>query len=266
MELQLSPEQINDFIKEGFIRIDNAFPASMAAEVRTILWRETGFDPDDPSSWKQPVVRLGYYTQEPFVAAANTPLLLKAFDQLLGVGNWIPCMNMGSMVLRFPSAEIPNDTGWHVEASFPGEDPNDFLNWRVNVFSKGRGLLMLFLFSDVGDQDAPTRIRVGSHKDVAGVLKPYGETGLSFMELAGLIPQMPERKEVLATGKAGTVYLCHPFLVHAAQAHTGTIPRFMAQPPLLLRKGLVLEDEDNGHEYSPVEIAIREGSDWVHPK
>lgn len=41
-----------------------------------------------------------------------------------------------------------------------------------------------------------------------------------------------ERPEALATGEAGTVYLCHPFLVQAAQRHQGTTPRFMAQPPL----------------------------------
>jgi hypothetical protein len=118
---------------------------------------------------------------------------------------------------------------------------------------------MLFLFSDVGEKDAPTRIRVGSHKDVAGVLKPYGEKGLSFFELAGMLDQLPQRDTVLATGNAGTVYLCHPFLVHAAQPHHGNTPRFMAQPPLLMRKELVLESEDNSHVYTPLEIAIREG-------
>jgi hypothetical protein len=35
--------------------------------------------------------------------------------------------------------------------------------------------------------------------------------------------------EALATGEAGTVYLCHPFLVYAAQRHEGT-PRFLANP------------------------------------
>jgi hypothetical protein len=259
MQHKLSAEQISDFIADGFIRIDQAFPASIAAEVRTILWRETGLDPDDPSTWKQAVIRLGYYTQEPFVAAANTPLLLNAFDQLLGVGNWIPCRNMGSMVLRFPSPEIPNDTGWHVDTSFAGEDASDFMSYRSNVYSRGRGLLMLFLFSDVGELDAPTRIRTGSHKDVAKLLKPYGESGLSFMEIAGKLDQLPKRKEVLATGKAGTVYLCHPFLVHAGQPHYGKTPRFLAQPPLLTRKELVLESENNSHVYTPVDIAIREG-------
>ncbi|MDF3856529.1 phytanoyl-CoA dioxygenase, partial [Paracoccus pantotrophus] len=58
--------------------------------------------------------------------------------------------------------------------------------------------------------------------------------------------------EVLATGAAGTVYLCHPFLVHAAQPHRGTRPRFMAQPPLL-PKG----EFDPALPPSPVQIAIR---------
>jgi hypothetical protein len=43
---------------------------------------------------------------------------------------------------------------------------------------------MLFLFSDVTELDAPTRIAVGSHLEVAKGLEPYGEDGLSVMELA----------------------------------------------------------------------------------
>ncbi len=34
MQHKLSAEQINEFIADGFIRIDEAFPASMAADVR----------------------------------------------------------------------------------------------------------------------------------------------------------------------------------------------------------------------------------------
>ena len=50
----------------------------------------------------------------------------------------------------------------------------------------------------------------------------------------------------------GTVYLCHPFLVHAAQPHRGTEPRFMAQPPLLPPG-----EFDPALPPSPVQIAIR---------
>jgi hypothetical protein len=37
---------------------------------------------------------------------------------------------------------------------------------------------MLFLFADVDREDAPTRIRVGSHLDMARYLAPAGEAGI----------------------------------------------------------------------------------------
>jgi hypothetical protein len=63
-------------------------------------------------------------------------------------------------------------------------------------------------------------------------------------------------REIAASGDAGTVYLCHPFLVHAAQPHRGTRPRFMAQPPLFPAQPLSLDRADGA--YSAVELAIRE--------
>ena len=35
---------------------------------------------------------------------------------------------------------------------------NDYSTWRINIHSRDRELLMLFLFSDVDEQNAPTRI------------------------------------------------------------------------------------------------------------
>lgn len=115
---------------------------------------------------------------------------------------------------------------------------------------------MLFLFSEVGEADAPTRIRVGSHLDIARRLAPAGDAGLSLRELAANgFAETAHLPEVLATGSPGTVYLCHPFLVHAAQPHHGIRPRFMAQPALLPREPLRLDRTDGN--YSPVETAIR---------
>jgi hypothetical protein len=80
----LSAAQINQLVQDGFLKIDDAFPRELADEARAILWRDTGCDPDDPTTWTRPVIRLGTYTQEPFVKAANTPVLNTAFDQLVG--------------------------------------------------------------------------------------------------------------------------------------------------------------------------------------
>ena len=143
--------------------------------------------------------------------------------------------------------------GWHAEASFAGDDGS----WRLNVKSQGRALLMLFLFSEVGDDDAPTRIRVGSHFDVPRLLESAGDAGLSYLELAERLDMTADRPLALATGEPGTVYLCHPFLIHAAQPHHGSRPRFMAQPPLYAAQPFELHRDDGS--YSPVEIAIRVG-------
>lgn len=250
----LKDDQKQEFIRRGFLRVDNAFPAALAAEAREILWSATGCDKNDPFTWTRPVIRLGMFSQPPFVEAANTPLLHTLFNELVGYNKWIPCKSMGTFPVRFPSQDDPGDTGWHVDASFPGSDPANYFEWRINWKSKGRALLMLFLFSDVGELDAPTRILVGSHRDVADLLKPAGDEGLSFMEVAERLKSLPQKEEVLATGKAGTVYLCHPFIAHAAQPHRGKAPRFLAQPPLLLKEELVLQRADG--RYSPLEESI----------
>lgn len=222
---------VEAFQRDGFLRIDGAFPRELAAAGREILWKDTGCDPHDPATWMRPVVRLGMYGQAPFREAANTPALHAAFDALVGKGRWRPPRALGTFPVRFPGAD-PGDTGWHVDASFPGEDASDYMSWRINARSRGRALLMLFLFSDVGERDAPTRIAVGSHLEVARILQPRGEEGMSFTELAAALPRDWPRV-ALAIGTAGTVYLCHSLLVHAAQPHRGAEPRFMAQPPLL---------------------------------
>lgn len=116
---------------------------------------------------------------------------------------------------------------------------------------------MLFLFSDIGPKDAPTRILVGSHLDVPSLLAPYGEDGLSFIELAQKLSTTLDRGVEYATGNAGTVYLCHPFLIHAAQDNKEGLPRFLAQPPLQPAEPISLNRQDE--MYSPVEIAIRSG-------
>ena len=259
--LALTGAQLDRFVQDGFLKLENAFSSQIAEEARAILWLDSGFDPDQPAAWTKPVVWLGDHAQEPFRNAINTDVLHAAFDKLVGVGRWIPRTSLGSFPIRFPHSSEPGGTGWHVDASFPPDGTTEsYLEWRINLRSMGRALLMLFLFSDVGENDAPTRIRVGSHLRIPRLLQPAGEAGISALELGPAAERATHQmREVTATGKAGTVYLCHPFLVHAAQAHRGTTPRFMAQPPLHPRLPLELERGDG--DYSLIEKAILLGLD-----
>ena len=109
-----------------------------------------------------------------------------------------------------------------------------------------RGLLALFLFSDVGPEDAPTRLILGSHLYVPPVLAQAGETGMASGDVAAkLRPSVLCRRSAEATGRAGDVYLCHPFIVHTATwPHRGTAPRMMAQPGVEVLDGFTLDGSD----------------------
>jgi hypothetical protein len=248
---------VDEFVERGFVRLRGAFPRSVADRCRAILWRATGCDEHDRSTWTQPVVRVPYRADAPFVDAINAPALHVAFDTLVGADRWWPRRDVGTFAVRFPHPDEPGDDGWHIDASFPppGADvtDTDYLHWRINTRSDGKVLLLLLLFSDTGEDDAPTRLRVGSHRSIAARLPAFGDAGTDVFQLMPL----PEGDVVTATGDAGDVYLCHPFLVHAAQANRGGRPRFLAQPPLHGR-GVLDPGGDLGSR-SAVERAIRFG-------
>ncbi|MBK5222626.1 MAG: phytanoyl-CoA dioxygenase family protein [Acidimicrobiia bacterium] len=229
---------VENFVRDGFVAIRGAVPSTIVEECRQEIddgLRARGADPEDPSTWTSPVVRLACPWTDAFARAGTQPVLWSVYDQLLGPGRWRRLRGVGgSIPVRFPHPDDPGDAGWHFDGSF---DVGGEL--RVNYSSRGRGLLCLFLFTDVTDDDAPSEIKVGSHMDIPRLLVPFGETGTSFQTI-----QFPEstldRPSAWATGSAGDVFVCHPFLVHSATwPHRGTSPRAIAQPGVSM-----LEDFD----------------------
>lgn len=242
---------VDQFICDGFVKISGAFDRELGLRCQQQLWAATGLDPADPAGWTESLVRVTAMATPEFTASANTDILTAAFDALVGPGDWRPRLGMGTFPLRFPSAEAPREAGWHVEASFHGTDGP-----RLSLRSRGRALLMLFLYSDVGPDDAPTAIRVGSHLAVPKVLARYGSDGAPWMSVCEQVVPATENCDVVsATGRIGDVYLCHPFVVHTGCAHRGTVPRFMAQPPLEPTGELDLDAEYP----SPVTRAVLNG-------
>ena len=226
----LTDGQVAAYHRDGFVRLEAAFSSSVAARCVDAMWDELPEDRDDPSTWTRPVARLMGHRDPAFVEAATSPRWVAAIGQVAPEGDPTPWMG-GTCAIRFPIDGDPGDDGWHIDASFPGEG-----GWWVNVHSRDRALLMLVLYTEVGEDDAPTRIRVGSHLDIPAVLAPFGDDGVFGMEVP--IPESAlERPIALATGHPGDVYLCHPFLVHAAQRNRGTTVRFVSQPGVPWKPG-----------------------------
>ena len=251
----LSGDEVLEFVANGYVRLRSAFDRELAAACVSELWSQLDGDPDDASTWSAPVQRILGSGSPVLVEAINSPRLVGAIDDVVGVGLWqARTSGYGTFPVRFPSTADPGDTGWHIDGSF-GDPP-----WyRVNFVSRGRALLLLMLFTDVGLGDAPTRIKVGSHLDVARALAATALEGVSF-DVSTQAPDALRRPTVHAMGSAGDVFLCHPFLVHAATwPHTGTTPRFIGQPCIHHLEGEWL----GGYDYtdfsaaSPVKDAVR---------
>ncbi|HEY6428636.1 MAG TPA: hypothetical protein VIX84_15545, partial [Acidimicrobiales bacterium] len=162
----LRQSDLDRFIGEGYIVVRSAFPTELAEECRRSTAQQLDIDLTSPNTWRQAVIR-GVPTGDCFKRAANAPGLLDAINQLVNPDPWQVRPNLGAFVVRFPSKNDPGDAGWHIDSSFqPPSDPRWFVNYR----SKGRALLLLCLLSDVGMDDAPSRVVSGSHLAMARLL------------------------------------------------------------------------------------------------
>ncbi len=243
---------VDAFIGDGYVVIRGAFGADTAAGCRAVIWdalARQGIRVDDPATWP-PLVEFEGLAGGPFTAAGTSPALVGACDELIGSGRWTsPVECGGAVVVRFPSEDRAN-AGYHIEGSYDG--PGGY--W-VNVHSKARGLLALLLFSDVGPDDAPTRLMRGSHLVVPQFLAPHGEAG-ACADAVFWRPSALCLPVAHATGKAGDIYLCHPFIVHTATwPHRGSGPRMIAQPAVHVQDGFAID----GSDPSPVARAIVAG-------
>ncbi len=247
--------EVEQFERDGYVAVRGAVAPDVVAACRDAIWEALARQgvTRDPGTWNRPVVRVPCPEGGPFEAAGTSPALWSAYDTLLGPGRWAPRRGVGGSVpVRFPSEEFPGDVGWHIEGSYAvgGE-------YWANVRSRARGLLALFLFSDVGEDDAPTRMAIGSHLAMPRILAAAGEDGMSGDEsMSQVRPSVLCRTVVHATGRAGDVFLCHPFIVHTATwPHRGATPRMMAQPAVYVADGFAID----GSDPSPVARAIVAG-------
>ncbi|OHU05771.1 MULTISPECIES: mitomycin antibiotics/polyketide fumonisin biosynthesis protein [Mycobacterium] len=222
---------VDAFKRDGFVKIEQAVPPEIADAARDLLWRQIGLSPQDPASWTKPVMWAADLTGAgPFGQLARSVRLGEALDQLCGTGAWQPRGSLGNIPVRFPVDPPADDRGWHIDANTPLPGGQ----WAVS--GRPHTVLVLTLLSAVGPDDAPTRLRVGSHRDVAGVLGPEP---LDFIEAGALVDEASRDRPVAhATGRPGDMYVVHPFTAHAADVHRGSTPRFMAQGPVVLAENL----------------------------
>jgi hypothetical protein len=224
------------FARDGFLKVEQPEARPLADAARAVLWQQIGLSPDDPDAWSEPVKWAADLTGAgPFGRLVNSRKLADTLDALCGAVGWVPRGALGNIPVRFPVRPPHDDRGWHIDLNTPTPDGS----WRLS--GRPHTLLVLTLLSEVGRDDAPTRIRVGSHRDVAAVLT---EEAVAFEDSGPLIDEASAGRPVAyATGRPGDRYVVHPFTAHAADEHRGRTPRFMAQSPVMLSRPLTPQSD-----------------------
>ena len=160
------------------------FPRGRDRRRGPILWAATGCDPDDPATWTRPVIRLGEFGQPPFARAVDNPVLHRPSTSWSARASWLPRRSLGTFPIRFPSDAEPGDDGWHIDVSFGCRDDAELFQLARQRPLEGQGAAdAVPVLGRRRAMTRPTRIRVGSHRDVARQLAAAWRSRLKLLEI-----------------------------------------------------------------------------------
>jgi hypothetical protein len=80
---QLSQEQIDHFVKHGWLKLENCFSKDQAGDLQKNLWTRLGMDPEDMSTWYVIPISSQTSNKSLFLESSTTGVLLK-LHRILG--------------------------------------------------------------------------------------------------------------------------------------------------------------------------------------
>jgi hypothetical protein len=294
----LSNVQIEQFMELGWVKLEEAFPKALALECQSFLWeqlRPYDIARNEPTTWKKPMIHMQQSFRSPSFDRCNSERLGGAIEDLIGVDRWTEkVLWNGDADRNYPvwgwwpvNFHLGTDQEWDVPTAGWHWDGSHFRHY---VDAREQGLLILCMFSEIGEQGGGTFVAEGSHQVVArylagkidgvGPQEGIDECNLQHPWLAALTgsaddsflpgadriakfmnqPYIDEHgtrlRVVETTASPGDVILCHPFLYHApSQNHSGN-PRFMCNRATPLKDRMSFERND-GSDYSPLELSMK---------
>ncbi|KAF9015008.1 hypothetical protein BDQ17DRAFT_1385827 [Cyathus striatus] len=266
----LTGEDIDHFMKYGYIVIKNAFTKEKASEWTQNLWVRLGINPNDTTTWDRERINMPWHRRE--AVSTFSPKAWAAMKDLLGgedriddtAAHWGDSfiVNLGTDELAKSKEDIaPQDlNNWHVDGDF-------FVHF---LDSPEQALLVIPVYSDIVSRGGGTMICPEGINLIANYLSKHPEgvlpTGLSFTPSTstyankeddpGYWSMLKEIKRcshfVEITGEIGDVVLLHPLMMHSASKNYLRIPRVITNPPVALKQPFNFAREDP-EEYSLVE-------------
>ncbi|MFO7562346.1 MAG: phytanoyl-CoA dioxygenase family protein [Enhygromyxa sp.] len=266
----LSPEQIEQFLVDGFLVLPRAFDPEIAR-----AWREDanrrireeperwvrGYDPndearslrnyspEDPSTWTWERIEL--VGSQSVAIEEFAPSAWGAICDLLGGPERIETqawtnyliLNLRESPYAGHDYPFPGWIGWHLD------DPSPL----TRIDRIRNGLIGIVLFDRLLPRSGNTWLAPDSVAKVARELAAHPE-GVDFVARRGnhITEQCERFHEVV--GEVGDILLMHPLMLHSASPNSSGRIRWMSNPMVYLREPL--DPSRAVEELSPVELAI----------
>ena len=259
----ITPDQERHFLEKGYLVMEGCVEPALVKEWTDHACVRLGVTRDDPGTWdkvkdivwmdhdlRAPVRRVSPRAWGAILDVAGGEERLETRVVSLPVSGHFTTINSfewsDAFIVNFrrgrgepwvpPSAAAK---GWHKDGSY-------FLHF---LDSREQSLLTIVLWSDVASRGGGTFLATDSIRVVARYLRDHPE-GVEPGVFGTLIDQCSDFVEV--TGKAGTFIILHPFMLHASSNNQSGIPRFMTNPPVILREHMNL-NRPNPADFSLLE-------------
>ncbi|KAH8927394.1 hypothetical protein BT69DRAFT_1347375 [Atractiella rhizophila] len=254
----LTPQQRAQWMERGWVKIESAVPKEHIERWTKDVWIRLNMDPNDKSTWTQEKIHLPAHKQMPMKQFA--PKAWAAACELCGgedkidqslfsmVTDSLIC-NLGDPTDNDEEVHPRNTRNWHIDG-----------DWFTHHLDSGDGAMTVIVFyNDVVPRGGGTWVSPEAMKHVVKWLydHPEGSDGWPEDELGsrsvcniGAVTDFEEMH-----GKAGDCILFHPFMPHSASKNYLRIPRFITNPPIVLKEPFNLNRE-NWDDYSLLEQKI----------
>ena len=247
----LTAEQRAEFERTGIIKLEAVFSAAEAARMRDVVWgelrRRHEIERDDPTTWnRHPPHGLKSSKKHHAFAPIFGATMRAALDGLFGVDGWVMPKHYGQVLVTMPNAatwRVPHRL-WHADFQYHA-NPDDLFAvkyWALFTDMEPGGgatpqlagshrATARFLEGREGDQREYKRVRDGflrSHDWLRALMQNDDDAGRNerFMNDGFDLDGLPLRV-MECTGRAGDVYLTHPWVMHSIAVNARTEPRFM---------------------------------------
>ena len=258
----LGRAQADHFVEHGYVVIPDCLDTELARRWTERACRRLGYDPGDSSTWREEIVWMDRHTTAPVreisprgwgalcdVVGGEERIDPRVYEIESRHFTTIDSFEWSdAFIVNFrrgadqrwqaPSAAV---RGWHKDGSY----------FRHFLDSREQALLVVLLWSDVAPRGGGTFIAPDSVPVVARYLAQRPQ-GAGPGEFGDLVHECREFMEL--TGPCGTLAILHPFMLHASSHNHSGRPRFMSNPPIVLREPMQLQRSDPG-TYSLLERA-----------